>query len=452
MTERSDIAKLKTELAEADRAAGKQPTLFEGSQRLAYDDAVEFTVASMLEYGPKHEHWAIAWSGGKDSTATLTLIVHLIEARRIAAPKSLTVFYADTRQELPPLYLAARRIMDQLVARGIVCEVVRAPLDKRFLVYILGRGVPPPNNNTLRWCTRQIKIDPMAAALEARLDQIDGQVLMITGVREGESAMRDGRIRMSCSTNGAECGQGWYQKVLPEATGIRGRIATLAPLLHWRVCNVWDWLRIYAPMPEYGGWASAGVADAYGGDEAEEINARTGCAGCPLASKDLALDTILRAPQWSYLAPLKGLKPLYRELREPKYRLKKTGFTETDGTIEISTGKNKQRMGPITLSARKMGLDRVLGIQAEINSAAVERGRPLIDLIDVEEEARIRELIASNTWPNGWGGDEPTADTPMDAVMPDGSIQPQLFGQQPAQICAGQDAAAGVFARAVIDP
>jgi DNA sulfur modification protein DndC len=43
-----------------------------------------------------------------------------------------------------------------------------APLDKRFLVYILGRGVPPPNNNTLRWCTRQIKVDPMAAELSER--------------------------------------------------------------------------------------------------------------------------------------------------------------------------------------------------------------------------------------------------------------------------------------------
>jgi DNA sulfur modification protein DndC len=38
------------------------------------------------------------------------------------------------------------------------------------------------------------------------------------------------------------------------------------------------------------------IADAYGGDEAEEINARTGCTGCPLASEDKALDTILSNP------------------------------------------------------------------------------------------------------------------------------------------------------------
>jgi DNA sulfur modification protein DndC len=175
---------------------------------------------------------------------------------------------------------------------------VRAPLDKRFLVYILGRGVPPPNNNTLRWCTRQIKVDPMAAAIEARIAEIEGNVLMITGVRQGESAVRDARIAMSCSKDGGECGQGWYQQVLPNAKGIRGRIATLAPLLHWRVCNVWDWLKVFAPSAEYGGWPTAMLADAYGGDEAEEVNARTGCIGCPLASKDLALDAVVTMPGW----------------------------------------------------------------------------------------------------------------------------------------------------------
>ncbi|MER9875590.1 phosphoadenosine phosphosulfate reductase family protein [Mesorhizobium sp. M0195] len=400
-----------------------QPTLFEGTKRLVYDEAVDLTLQSMQAYGPAHDHWGIAWSGGKDSSATLSLIVHLIDVGRLVAPKSLTVFYADTRQELPPLAIAAERIMTQLAERGIRCEVVRAPLDKRFLVYILGRGVPPPNNNTLRWCTRQIKIDPMAEALEQRLGELDGKILMITGVRQGESAIRDDRIAMSCGKDGAECGQGWYQEVLPNAKGIRGRIATLAPLLHWRVCNVWDWLRIYAPMAEYGGWATAAIADAYGGDEATEINARTGCAGCPLASKDMALDTIVASPAWAHLAPLKGLKPLYRELREPRHRIRKAGLERLkDGSVAA----NPQRMGPLTFAARLMGLDRVLAIQAECNARAAELGRPLLDILNHEEEARIRELIAAETWPNGWDGDEPAADTPMDSYFSDGSVQPLL--------------------------
>ncbi|MDQ7981884.1 phosphoadenosine phosphosulfate reductase family protein [Paraburkholderia sp. SARCC-3016] len=395
-----------------------------GAQRLQMTESIELTIQSMQAYGPAHEHWGIAWSGGKDSTATLTILCWLLDAGKIARPKTLTVFYADTRQELSPLAISAERIMDELRERGIAVEIVRAPLDKRFMVYILGRGVPPPNNNTLRWCTRQIKIDPMEEALRQRLDGVEGGILMITGVRQGESAIRDRRIEMSCGKDGAECGQGWYQQVLPNARGLRGRIATLAPLLHWRVCHVWEWLRHWAPEEQFGDWSTAAIADAYGGDEAEELNARTGCIGCPLAQEEKALETVLRNPQWAYLTPLRGIKPLWRELREPHYRLRKPGLEVLkDGSF----AKNPQRLGPLTFSARLMGLERILSIQGECNRAARDSGRPLINLIDGEEEARIRALIAAETWPDGWEGDEPTGDVVLDVVYANGAVQPQLF-------------------------
>lgn len=395
-----------------------------GAKRLQMTESIELTIQSLQAYGADHEHWGIAWSGGKDSSATLTLIIYLIDTGKIPKPKTLTVFYADTRQELLPLANAAAQIMDELQERGIHVEVVTAPMDKRFMVYILGRGVPPPNNNTLRWCTRQIKIDPMIAAVEKRIAELDGNFLMITGVRQGESAIRDKRIEMSCGKDGAECGQGWYQKVLPDAKGIKGRIATLAPLLHWRVCHVWEWLKHWAPLAEFGDWSTATIADAYGGDEAEEINARTGCTGCPLASEDKALDTILLNPTWEYMAPLKRIRVLWRELREPKHRLRKAG-------VEIlksgNIASNPQRMGPILLESRLMALSTLLGIQAEINESAKRLGRPLVDMINPEEEARIRELIAAETWPQGWDGDEPVATTPLDKVFADGTVQPLLF-------------------------
>lgn len=400
-----------------------QSDLFAGSERMRMDEALELTVASMEVHGGAHDHWGIAYSGGKDSSATLTLIVHLILSCRIRPPKSLTVFYADTRMELPPLAIAAHAIMGRLRELGINVRVVMAPLDRRFLVYILGRGVPPPNNNTLRWCTRQIKIDPMQAVVAQHLDQLGGSMLMITGVRQGESAIRDRRIEMSCGKDGAECGQGWYQQVLPEAKGLRSRVATLAPILHWRVCHVWDWLTFYAPGADYGAWQTRTIADAYGGDEAEEIAARTGCVGCPLAQQDKALDAIIANPRWSYLGPLKRLRPIYRELREPARRLRKPGLELLkDG----SHAKNPQRLGPLTLEARLYALDLILGIQAECNAAAVELGRPSVDMLNAEETARIRELIAAGTWPEKWSGDEPTGDIWLDQVFADGTVQPLL--------------------------
>ncbi|GAM06309.1 phosphoadenosine phosphosulfate reductase domain-containing protein [Novosphingobium sp. MBES04] len=378
-------------------------------------EGVELTLQSLRAYWSDHQHFAVAWSAGKDSTTLLTMLVHFIDVGLLPQPECLWVFYADTRQELPPIQRAAEQIMAKLRTRNWIRVVtVRAPLDKRFMVYILGRGVPPPNNNTLRWCTRQIKVEPMAAALEQALEQLPGKALMLTGVRQGESAIRDGRIAMSCSKDGAECGQGWYQQVLPDEKGIKGRLATLAPLLHWRVCWIWDWLKIYAPMPEFGGWPTQILADAYGGDDATEINARTGCIGCPLAQKDTALETIVRIPAWEHLDPLLELKPLYRWMREPTQRLRKAGLERLkNGQI----AKNPQRMGPLTLEARAEALERILDIQM----------RARVELINAEEEARIRELIAARTFPDKWTGEEPRADVWLDAVYGDGTEQPILF-------------------------
>jgi len=406
-------------IIEASQHGQRQGSLF-GGARIQMTESIQLTADSLNAYGPTHKHWAIAWSGGKDSTTLLTLVVWLIESGKITRPETLAVLYADTRLELLPLYHASLRIRAELSERDIDTRVAVAPLDKRFLVYILGRGVPPPNNNTFRWCTRQIKIEPMAAELERLFGDRGEKVLLLTGVRQGESAIRDGRIAMSCGKNGAECGQGWYQETMPEEL-----CDTLAPLLHWRVCHVWEWLKHWAPSPDFGDWSTREIADAYGGDEAEEINARTGCIGCPLAEHDTALDSVIAQPQWGYLAPLRGLRPLWRELRKPAMRLRKRGLElRKDGT----PASNPQRMGPITLEGRTMALARVRAIQDEVNQAASRLGRPAIDILNTAEVARIEELIAAKTWPEKWTGDEPTADVMLDSIFADGTCQPLLAG------------------------
>lgn len=85
--------------------------LFAAGARMVSEEAIDLTLQSLRAYWDKHEHVAIAWSGGKDSTATLTLLVHLIEAGELPRPAKLFVFYADTRQELPPIQIAAEQVM-----------------------------------------------------------------------------------------------------------------------------------------------------------------------------------------------------------------------------------------------------------------------------------------------------------------------------------------------------
>lgn len=387
----------------------KQPSLFE-SDRMGFDQALDVTAASLLTYAVDYPHWALAYSGGKDSSALVTVVIHLIETGRVPRPKSLTVLNSDTRMELPPLQAAAMTMIEEVKRRGFDAQVVQPPIDDRYFVYMLGRGVPPPSNR-FRWCTPQLKVEPMLDALKHIRASTGEKLLMLTGVRVGESAARDQRIALSCGKDGAECGQGWFQETTPEAIA-----DTLAPILHWRVCFVWDWLFFFAPDH---GFPTRIVAEAYGDDKAQEVNARTGCIGCPLASRDLALDTILTNPKWKYLSPLKELKPFYRETKKMFYRLRKDGTeTRADGSLV----KNPNRMGPLTFDARRIGLAKILDIQSRINAAA--GSMPHVVLINPEEHARILQLIEAKTWPDGWDGTEPLASVPFDEVMRDGSIQP----------------------------
>lgn len=471
----------------------RQQALYGEASRINMHGSIEQMLENMVAWGGDHPVWAVAWSGGKDSTACLTMILWALLARRLAEdagetvperfatlldamprPKRLLVMYADTRMELLPLWLAAKEIREHLgdyigpmladMGIELVVHEVMAPIERRFFPYMLGRGVPPPNNNTFRWCTGSLKVLPMQDAIErlaieaaavhdpllaeqaaalfdarrdrgdlrwARLLQDAGYppAMVITGVRVGESAARDQRLALACSKDGAECGQGHYQHALNDAT-----CATFAPIVHFRVCHVWEWLKGWAPKAAFGDWDTEALADAYGGDEAEETHARTGCVGCPLATKDSALDGVLRFERWDYLRPLKKLRPLYRALRKPQRRLRKAEPERLKGG---ALSKNGQRQGPLTIEARAWALAEVLAVQAEVNAEARRQGRPEIDLINADELALIEQMQADRVFPDRWSGDEPRADVPLDAIIvindPDAEggqrtvVQPLLF-------------------------
>jgi DNA sulfur modification protein DndC len=366
----------------------RQLSLFE-DQRLTLDGAIELSLASLRTYGEKYRHWACAYSGGKASSATTIFVAWAIKAGLVTAPESLTVLYADTRLELTILQQTALRLLQELRRDGFDTRVVLPRMDARFFVYMLGRGVPPPSN-TFRWCTAQLKIEPMMQALSELRERTGEKILMLTGVRLGESAVRDRRITVSCSRDSGECGQGWFQVSTDEAIA-----DTLAPLLHWRLCHVYDWI-YFDERPDYDVSAIAAI---YG-----EAEIRTGCVGCNLVSHDTALKRLLKySDEWAQLGPLMELRSLYAELKRPKWRKRKgTPEKRKDGLYS----KNVQRMGPLTMEGRSYGLERVLDIQA----------RAGVDLINVEEEARIREMWALDMWPEKWSADDVAATLPLDAM------------------------------------
>jgi DNA sulfur modification protein DndC len=79
-----------------------QQELFQGSQ-MSQLEALQLTHMYLKDYFERYSYVAIAFSGGKDSTALVSTVIHAIESGIVRRPKSLTVIYADTRLELPPL-------------------------------------------------------------------------------------------------------------------------------------------------------------------------------------------------------------------------------------------------------------------------------------------------------------------------------------------------------------
>lgn len=381
---------------------GRQQSLFE-AQRMRLNDAIDLSLDSLREYGERYRHWSVAYSGGKDSSATVAFVAWAVRSGRVPAPESLTVLYADTRMELPPLQQTAMKVLERMRADGFDARVVLPELDDRFYVYMLGYGVPPPSNR-FRWCTPQLKVEPMMAALQEVRERTGEKILSITGVRMGESAARDQRIAVSCSKDSGECGQGWFQVTTSEAVA-----DTLAPLLHWRVCHVYDWL--YFENHRHGYDEVAGIAAVYGDDDV-----RTGCVGCPLASRDNALERLVVQPEWSHLRPLLELKPFYREMKLARWRKRKA---RPERRKDGGWSTNGQRKGPLTMEARAYWLDKVLDVQQ----------RAGVDLINAEEEARIREMWKLDMWPRKWSADDIDATSPVPRISSIGDdlvIQPLL--------------------------
>jgi DNA sulfur modification protein DndC len=357
-------------------------------------EAQDLTIQSLQAYGTDRNTWVVGFSGGKDSTATATFIDWAIAQGKIQRPENLILVYSDTLMELPSLETSAHGLIDYLQRRGWQIRRSEPALEtkptktERFFVTMLGRGYPPPHNR-FRWCTDRMKSQKLEAVHKGIVSEYGDNFLGIDGIRKGESAARDRVITTSCASDDGECGQGWFH------SANYGNGGKLSPILHWRVCHVWDW--IVEAYFEHG-YPIGGVIDTYGVDITDDgvdepLSARTGCIGCPLVTTpnekrpkpDKALATVVEQEAWSHLAPFQKLSEVYWRLRwDASFRHRKLNGEK----------------GCLTLAAREWALGEILAIQDESARLALELGRKPYTLIQPEEVALIREMIAARVFPD----------------------------------------------------
>ncbi|MBB6645057.1 DNA phosphorothioation system sulfurtransferase DndC [Halobellus ruber] len=140
--------------------------------------------------------WVIGYSGGKDSTTTLQLIwIAISQLPPEKRSKPIHVISSDTLVETPKIVnhitSSLEKVNEHAQEANLPFEAqkVYPDVDDSFWVNLIGRGYPAPNQ-TFRWCTERLKIDPADNFI---LDQVSeyGEVVVILGARKAESATRE---------------------------------------------------------------------------------------------------------------------------------------------------------------------------------------------------------------------------------------------------------------------
>ncbi len=198
---------------------------------------IEETKAQIIKaYKEDNRPWVVGYSGGKDSTVVVQLIFEaLCEIPLEELHKKIYIISSDTLVETPliinSINQTLRRIQDSALNLNLPIEThkVKPLLEHSFWVNIIGKGYPTPNQK-FRWCTDRLKIDPANQFIMDKVSSF-GEVIMVLGVREDESATR-GNVMRSHTVEG---------KTFMRHTSLSNAYV-YAPIRNFSVDDVWEYL------------------------------------------------------------------------------------------------------------------------------------------------------------------------------------------------------------------
>ncbi|GAD03609.1 DNA phosphorothioation system sulfurtransferase DndC [Agarivorans albus] len=168
---------------------------FINAEEFANNNLSHYVADVQRVYCADNRPWVIGYSGGKDSSAVMSLIyMALLGLEKEQRHKPVFVVSSDTLVETP---VVVNHIKDSLAAieKGakrddlpISCHKVVPKSDQTFWSSLLGKGYPAPTRS-FRWCTERMKIDPVSDFIKSKVSQFD-EVIVVLGSRSQESASR----------------------------------------------------------------------------------------------------------------------------------------------------------------------------------------------------------------------------------------------------------------------
>jgi DNA sulfur modification protein DndC len=353
-------------------ANSQQPTANSQQPIFCWDTLVESITQEYL-CDKQNYPWIVGFSGGKDSTIVAHAVLQAIyDTPPILRTRPVHIVSNDTMVESPFVVAHLEKVQLQIekFAKTLnlpVTVVTTRPKTKdTFWSLLIGSGYPSPNQ-TMRWCTSRLKIDPTSAYIKQHVSN-HGAAIVILGVRKDESASRRAAIDRHKNNIASN---------LTPHTSLPGALI-YRPIVDMSIDDVWETLGTYSPP--WGGTHTDLIKlyrDAGGGEcpvilSQEEApgcgtnSSRFGCWMCTVVNKDKSMQGFIDIGH-NEVQALADFRDWVKAIRnDPKYRQ----IERRNGKIQFDAS-GKHIPGPFTVAARKMILDKLLYVQDQY-------GKPLI--------------------------------------------------------------------------
>ena len=336
--------------------------------------------------------WIIGFSGGKDSTALLTLVWIALQRIKTNSPypfqlrRPVYVVCNDTMVENPIISSYVEDVLAKIIeaARNeglpIIVKKTTPKLDESFWINVLGKGYPVPNN-TFRWCTDRLKIKPTSNFL---LEQIDekGEAIVLLGTRYDESSTRERSMRKH-EVEGKRLSK----------HNTTANTYVYAPIKELMLEEVWYLINA---IPSPWGFDNSILFQIYSDASADDYEcptvvtnkehsscgqSRFGCWTCTVVKKDKSMSALIENGQ-NWMSPLLDFRNSLQDERNlHEHRMPK----RKGGQDAISNeGRN---YGPYRDWYRAKKLRQLLKIQKDI-----QKDKPHINLITNQELIAIQVI------------------------------------------------------------
>jgi len=334
--------------------------------------------------------WVVGYSGGKDSTTALQLVWNALkpllpETRQ----KPVFVISSDTLVETPIIvnYIdtTLRRINEAAAKQGMPFKAskVTPVVEETFWVNLIGRGYPAPSNR-FRWCTERMKIRPADRFIMEKVAEF-GEVVVILGVRKGESTTRDQVLALRRIKNSLLS----THSTLPHAY-------VYTPIVDFTVDDVWQYLlQVPSPWGNNNRDLSAMYKSANAGECPLVVdtttpscgNSRFGCWVCTVVEKDKSMEALVDGGE-EWLLPLLEFRDLLGETQDPAKKHLYRDYRRLDGKVWRTPDGDIVR-GPYRLETCKDFLRRLLTIQQKVRRRKETADFVLISMDELQEIRRI---------------------------------------------------------------